>query len=384
MPEPADEDGARDDAADEQCSPQRDESAGRPRGGAVSRVAPRIAACDDRCPSVAQHAAPRCSSVAAHTRADRSQRRTACARPLRARRPRSSTTADSDRISEPISRTDAATQAPARSGSPFADRASTARSRPHGHHRTAYAPGPRVGSDPASTPSSRDLACATPSMPLTTRAGGARAGCSGPARQRFAQRQLQHLFASGENGIVPPRLGRSPGPTSLAAPLDARRIADPKRARTTSAAIPPSHAEQREQQVLGSDMAMTHALRARCSATLEQPHGLLGERARTHPEASHSPAAAQASSSEVSPANRATACRSNVHRHPVPPRAGPGGLPSPSFADRRPDASRSTTSPFPSPAGSVPRPAAGRHFGLRQPPDPHKEGTKDERLSTRS
>jgi hypothetical protein len=41
-------------------------------------------------------------------------------------------------------------------------------------------------------------------------------------------------------------------------------------------------------------------------------------------------------------------------------------------------------SPFPSPAVSVPRPAAGRQFGLRQPPDPHKEGTKDERLSTRS
>ena len=41
-------------------------------------------------------------------------------------------------------------------------------------------------------------------------------------------------------------------------------------------------------------------------------------------------------------------------------------------------------SPFPSPAGSVPRPAAGWRFGLRQPPDPHKEGTKDERLSTRS
>jgi hypothetical protein len=38
---------------------------------------------------------------------------------------------------------------------------------------------------------------------------------------------------------------------------------------------------------------------------------------------------------------------------------------------------------FPSPAGSVPRPAAGRHFGLRQPPDPHKEGTKDERNSSR-
>ena len=34
--------------------------------------------------------------------------------------------------------------------------------------------------------------------------------------------------------------------------------------------------------------------------------------------------------------------------------------------------------------GSVPRPAAGRHFGLRQPPDPHKEGTKDERISSRS
>jgi hypothetical protein len=40
--------------------------------------------------------------------------------------------------------------------------------------------------------------------------------------------------------------------------------------------------------------------------------------------------------------------------------------------------------PFPSPKDSVPRPATSRRFGLCQPPDPHKEGTKDERISSRS
>ena len=71
--------------------------------------------------------------------------------------------------------------------------------------------------------------------------------------------------------------------------------------------------------------------------------------------------------------------------HGFPPACSDPGI---AFAQcRRPAAGRlqgRLTSPFPSPAGSVPRPAAGRHFGLRQPPDPHKEGTKDERLSTRS
>jgi hypothetical protein len=56
----------------------------------------------------------------------------------------------------------------------------------------------------------------------------------------------------------------------------------------------------------------------------------------------------------------------------------------PSFADRRPDGFKvDNRLPSPSTAVSVPRPAAGRQFGLRQPPDPHKEGTKDERHSPR-
>jgi hypothetical protein len=58
-------------------------------------------------------------------------------------------------------------------------------------------------------------------------------------------------------------------------------------------------------------------------------------------------------------------------------------LPSPSFADHRPDDFRSTSVSLPLARGSVPHPAVGRHFGLRQPPDPHKEGTKDERNSSR-
>ncbi len=66
------------------------------------------------------------------------------------------------------------------------------------------------------------------------------------------------------------------------------------------------------------------------------------------------------------------------------PGASPADCLSPSVADRRTDRFKVASAPFPSPEGTVPRPAAGRRFGLRQPPDPHKEGTKDERLSTRS
>ncbi len=58
-------------------------------------------------------------------------------------------------------------------------------------------------------------------------------------------------------------------------------------------------------------------------------------------------------------------------------------MPSPSFADLPAMSLQGRELPSPhQQLGSARRP--GRRAGLRQPPDPHKEGTKDERLSTRS
>ena len=51
-------------------------------------------------------------------------------------------------------------------------------------------------------------------------------------------------------------------------------------------------------------------------------------------------------------------------------------LPAPTVADRRTGRFKVASAPFPSPRGSVPRPAADRRFGLCQPPDPARREPK--------
>jgi hypothetical protein len=72
------------------------------------------------------------------------------------------------------------------------------------------------------------------------------------------------------------------------------------------------------------------------------------------------------------------------YRHsPVPVRlAGIRWLPSPMFADQAATPLQGRIAPFPS-HSSVPRGRLADSSGFCQPPDPHKEGTKDERHSTR-
>jgi hypothetical protein len=69
--------------------------------------------------------------------------------------------------------------------------------------------------------------------------------------------------------------------------------------------------------------------------------------------------------------------------HPGSALPGTGALPSPECRRPAPDSFKVTYVSLPLARGLGSASGPGRRFGLCQPPDPHKEGTKDERISSR-
>ena len=197
-----------------------------------------------------------------------------------------------------------------------------------------------------------------------------------PETQRLAQRQLQHLLRSRRERDL--TLGRPiTGRDDLEHPLTRSISRHPKRVQRP-AGVAVGIGEQAEQLMLGPDMGMPE-LPGRLLRVANNLAGGLCEPFEHERQASHHSRGLTSGA-----ATEETILGQRARMPWVPPCGTRRGLPAPSVADRRTGASRSLRSlPLAHGLGS----ASGRSAGVsgsRQPPDPHKEGTKDERLSSRS